>query len=138
LQRRFVSFFCTAVRHPRRPAHAVERPGSVRLALDACAALALTHLITVGFMLQVMLGAMIQILPVVAGANISRPLLVATLVHAAIALAPFAGSGFAELPAAGFLKLAVLVLGSGVALFVGAAGHALVRRAVDEPDHCAA
>jgi hypothetical protein len=37
------------------------------------AALALTHLITVGFMLQVMLGAMLQILPVVAGANISRP-----------------------------------------------------------------
>jgi len=33
------------------------------------AALALTHLITVGFLLQVMLGAMIQILPVVAGAK---------------------------------------------------------------------
>jgi hypothetical protein len=54
----------------------VEWPGApVRLTLDAGAALALTHLITVGFMLQVMLGAMIQILPVVAGANISRPLL---------------------------------------------------------------
>ena len=34
--------------------------------------LALTHLITAGFMLQVMLGAMIQIFPVVAGANMDR------------------------------------------------------------------
>ena len=33
-------------------------------------ALAATHLMTVGFMLQVMLGALIQILPVVAGAKV--------------------------------------------------------------------
>ncbi|MDQ5914882.1 MAG: hypothetical protein QG584_773, partial [Pseudomonadota bacterium] len=37
-------------------------------------ALALTHLIAAGFVLQVMLGAMIQILPVVAGANLRHPL----------------------------------------------------------------
>ena len=49
-------------------------------------ALALTHLITVGFMLQVMLGAMLQILPVVAGANMARPRRLATLVHLAITL----------------------------------------------------
>lgn len=48
------------------------------------AVLALTHLITVGFMMQTMLGAMQQLLPVMAGANIRRPLLVATVVHAAI------------------------------------------------------
>ncbi len=48
--------------------------------------LALTHLITAGFMLQVMLGALIQVLPVVAGANIERPLLIARLVHAAMSL----------------------------------------------------
>jgi hypothetical protein len=89
------------------------------------AALALTHLISVGFMLQVMLGAMIQILPVAAGANLSRPLLVATLVHVAITLG-------ALLLAAGLLsyeplvlRLAVFLLGSGVALFVGAAARSL-------------
>jgi len=89
------------------------------------AALALTHLITVGFMLQVMLGAMLQILPVVAGANISRPQLLATLVHLAVA----AG---ALLLAAGFLsyqpllfELAALSIGCGVALFIFGAGHAL-------------
>jgi hypothetical protein len=88
-------------------------------------ALALTHLITVGFMLQVMLGAMIQILPVVAGANMARPLLMSSLVHAAIvpgALLLTAGLLTSQ-PLA--LQLAVLLLGIGIALFLGAAGHAL-------------
>lgn len=44
-------------------------------------ALAATHLLTVGFMLQVMLGALIQILPVVAGADLPRPLALARAVH---------------------------------------------------------
>lgn len=89
------------------------------------AALALTHLITVGFMLQVMIGAMFQILPVVAGANIWRPLLVATTVHAAIALgALFLAAAFLGQQPLAF-RLAVICLGSGLALFVGAAGHSL-------------
>jgi hypothetical protein len=60
------------------------------------AALALTHLITVGFMLQVMLGAMVQILPVVAGANMPRSSLVSGVVHAAISFgsAPCKGGAF--------------------------------------------
>lgn len=89
------------------------------------AALALTHLITVGFLLQVMLGAMIQILPVVAGANMLRPGLLASLVHAAIVPG-------ALLLTAGFLTfqplaywLAAILLGGGALLFVGVAGHAL-------------
>ena len=48
------------------------------------ATLAFTHVITAGFMLQVMLGALQQLLPVVLGANLARPLRLATLVHAAI------------------------------------------------------
>ena len=44
-------------------------------------ALAATHLLTVGFMLQVMLGALIQVLPVVAGADLPRPLALARAVH---------------------------------------------------------
>ncbi|WP_374681271.1 hypothetical protein [Accumulibacter sp.] len=89
------------------------------------AALALTHLITVGFMLQVMLGAMVQILPVVAGANISHPRLVATLVHAAIAPgALLLATGFLSYQPLAFW-LAALLVGGGVALFIAAAGHAL-------------
>jgi hypothetical protein len=44
-------------------------------------ALAMTHLIVVDFMLQAMCGALLQFVAVVAGANIWRPRLVATVVH---------------------------------------------------------
>jgi hypothetical protein len=89
------------------------------------AALALTHLITAGFMLQVMLGALQQLLPVVAGANIAQPQRIATLVHAAItpgALLLVAGflTGLPQLFGAAFV-----LLGAGVLLFVVAAARAL-------------
>ncbi|MBO3705494.1 MAG: hypothetical protein J5X21_03690 [Candidatus Accumulibacter sp.] len=89
------------------------------------AALALTHLITVGFMLQVMLGALIQILPVVAGANIAQPLRVAILVHALLvpgALLLVVGLLLSDTLA---LRLAAVTLGLGVAIFLAAAGRAL-------------
>jgi len=89
--------------------------------------LALTHLMTIGFMLQVMLGALIQILPVVAGANLKQPLLLAAAVHVALNLG-------ALLLAAAFLtfdetwfKGAALMLGLGTALFIAAALFALWR-----------
>lgn len=91
------------------------------------ATLAATHLLTIGFMLQVMLGALIQILPVVAGANLARPALVAALVHPAInlgALAMAAGFLFAE---ARWLQLAAALLGLGLAVFLGVAGRAVFR-----------
>ena len=49
-------------------------------------ALALTHAITAGFMLQAMLGALIQILPVVIGVNLATPLALARRVHATCTL----------------------------------------------------
>ena len=97
------------------------------------AALALTHLITLGFMLQVMLGAMQQLLPVVAGANMARPLRVATVVHATITL------GTVSLVAA-FLSFspllfgsAALLMGAGVLTFVVAAARALAGVASTTP-----
>ena len=77
--------------------------------------LAATHLVTVGFMLQVMLGALIQILPVVAGANLPNPLAVARWLHAGL------GAGTLLL-AGGFLVAQPALLGSGAALL--AAGQA--------------
>jgi hypothetical protein len=47
-------------------------------------ALALTHLIAVGFMLQAMCGALLQMLPVAAGANIWQPRRVTHLTHAGL------------------------------------------------------
>lgn len=97
------------------------------------AALALTHLMTAGFMLQVMLGAMQQLLPVVVGANLRRPLHLATVVHAAIT------PGALFLPAA-FLTgepllfgCAVVCLAAGVAVFVVATGQALHGIAAKNP-----
>lgn len=89
------------------------------------AALALTHLMTAGFMLQVMLGAMLQLLPVVAGANMARPLLMARLVHATITPgAFFLALAFLAYPTL-FFGLAVLFLSLGVLIFVSAAARAL-------------
>ena len=88
--------------------------------------LAATHLITVGFMLQIMLGALIQILPVVAGANLARPLRVAVIVNLGL-------SGGALLLASGFhfgspvlLTSAALLLGLTVLLYLAVTLRALI------------
>lgn len=49
-------------------------------------ALALTHLLAVGFMLQSMCGALLQMLPVAAGANIWQPRRVTQLTHAGLTI----------------------------------------------------
>jgi hypothetical protein len=84
-----------------------------------------THLITVGFMMQVMLGALIQILPVVAGANLASPLATARWLHAGL-------SAGAVLLACAFLFVvpslftaAAATLGVTVAGFLVATGRAL-------------
>lgn len=46
--------------------------------------LALTHLLSVGFMLLIMMGALIQVLPVVAGVSLPRPLALARVCHVAL------------------------------------------------------
>jgi hypothetical protein len=90
------------------------------------AALALTHLITAGFMLQVMLGALLQLLPVVAGANIGQPRRVATLVHATITLGTVCLVGAFLGFEPWLFRAAVFLMGTGVLTFIGAAGHALL------------
>jgi hypothetical protein len=87
--------------------------------------LALTHLIAAGFMLQVMLGAMLQIMPVVAGANLAHPLRVARIVHGAITLGALllAGAFLSFWPP--LFKLAAIFLGGGVVFFVVAAARSL-------------
>jgi len=52
----------------------------------ASSALALTHFLTVGFMLQAMCGALLQMLPVAAGANIWQPRRVTHLTHAGLTI----------------------------------------------------
>lgn len=90
------------------------------------AALAFTHLMTIGFMLQVMLGALMQLLPVVAGANMARPRRVATLVHVAITLGALCLAGAFLGFEPWLFKAAFFLMGAGVLTFLGAAGHALL------------
>lgn len=91
------------------------------------AALAVTHFITVGFMLQVMLGALIQILPVMAGANLAAPLTIARITHTGLTLGvPALAAAFLLGSPAAFMA-AALLLGGGISVFLVAAGHALLR-----------
>jgi hypothetical protein len=87
--------------------------------------LAATHLITVGFMMQVMLGALIQILPVVAGANLASPLATARWLHAGLSagVVLLACAFLFVVPA--LFTAAAVVLGITVAGFLVATGLAL-------------
>lgn len=93
--------------------------------------LALTHLMTLGFLGFAMLGALFQMLPVVAGAPVARPQAVslgvlALLLPGVLALA----CGF--LLEAGWLtQAATFLLGGGFALFVSAAAFSLTRAATN-------
>ncbi|TFG81763.1 MAG: hypothetical protein E4H19_14130, partial [Chromatiales bacterium] len=89
--------------------------------------LALTHLIVAGFMLQVMCGALLQFVAVVAGANIWRPRLVAAVVHPLItAGAILLVLAFLRGPQLLFV-LAALVFSLALGLFLAVMGLALLR-----------
>lgn len=82
------------------------------------ATLALTHLLTLGFMAEVMLGALLQMLPVAVGVMVPRPLWVAASIHLLLTLGTLAlVSGFLGGIPLGFqLAFVLLALAFGVAL----------------------
>lgn len=92
-------------------------------------ALAVTHLVTLGFLAMAMLGALQQVLPVLLGERLRRPRAVAWSVWAAL------GAGAAAL-AAGFVfgprwtQAAVPLLGAAVGLLAVAALPAIWRSSV--------
>ena len=86
-------------------------------------ALAMTHLIVVDFMLQAMCGSLLQFVAVVAGANIWRPRLVASVVH------PLITAGAVFLATAFLLEAPPLFLAAAVA-FSAALGIFLTVMAV--------
>ncbi|CAL95702.1 hypothetical protein [Azoarcus olearius] len=90
-------------------------------------ALALTHLLTVGMMLQVMVGALFQVLPVAAGANLWRPRVLAALVHPALTLGGIAlAAGFLGAGALAF-HVAIGLLGTALAAVFACASAGLWR-----------
>lgn len=98
----------------------------------APAALALTHLVTLGFLGMVMLGAMTQMLPVVAGAPVPAVKPITALSHVCLALgASLLAWGLASSEALA-LATAGLLLGLGLSTFILATGISLSRgRALD-------
>lgn len=88
-------------------------------------ALATIHLLALGFLLQVMLGALLQILPVVAGASFRAPLRVAGLTHAGLCAGSLALTlGFLT-GAPALLQLGGGLLGLTLAGFLIAAADAI-------------
>ncbi|CAK0757315.1 conserved membrane hypothetical protein [Gammaproteobacteria bacterium] len=88
--------------------------------------LAVTHLFTLGCLAMVMMGAMMQMLPVVAGTPVVQPLRVSATLHALL-------TGGVILLAAGLagvhsvLPLGLGLLAGAIALFLIAAGWSLIR-----------
>ena len=87
-------------------------------------ALALTHAITAGFMLQAMLGALIQILPVVVGVNLASPLALARRVHAACTLGLLALSAAFLTFEPSMFRIAAALFAFGLGDFVFAVARA--------------
>lgn len=95
------------------------------------AMLGITHLLTLGFMAMVMLGAVMQMLPVVAGTPVSRPARVAALIHTLVTggiVALCVGLIF-TVPLA--LKIALPLLGGALLLFAALVVFTL-RRAMPQ------
>ncbi|MDZ7594080.1 MAG: hypothetical protein U0932_05465 [Thiobacillus sp.] len=90
-------------------------------------ALALTHALTLGFLAMVMLGALLQMLPVVAGASLPAARRVAWVSHVSLTLGTLAlMTGFLTAEPAAF-GIAIVLLGGGFAVFLAAASISLGR-----------
>lgn len=91
--------------------------------------LALTHALMLGFLAMVMLGALLQMLPVVAGSSIPAPRWVAWFSHAPLTLGTVAlMTGFLTAAPAAF-GIGIALLGGGITVFLAMASISLARAA---------
>lgn len=90
-------------------------------------ALAVTHALTLGFLAMVMFGALLQMLPVVAGSTLPVPRFVAAFSHVTLVLGTAAlMTGFLTAQTAAF-AIGSALLGASFAVFLAAAAISLVR-----------
>ncbi|MBS4098713.1 MAG: hypothetical protein KGZ83_17970 [Sulfuricella sp.] len=94
--------------------------------------LAFTHLMTLGFLGLAMTGALFQMLPVVAGAPVAKPVAVSLTVYALLVpgILLLVGGFLAVFPLA--IRLAMILLGSGFLVFILAAAVSL-KHGADNP-----
>ncbi|MCC7256966.1 MAG: hypothetical protein IT486_01180 [Gammaproteobacteria bacterium] len=91
------------------------------------AVLALTHLVGLGVLTMVMAGALFQMLPVLVGVRIARPLLVGRSCHGLLSAGVMAlAAGFLGAGRPAF-HLASLLLGGGLGLLLAVVGTGLAR-----------
>lgn len=90
-------------------------------------ALALVHLLVVGYLLQAMSGALFQFVPVAAGGNVWRPRLVAGVVHPVLVLAAIVLSVGLFIFDGTLLRLAAGLFGVAITFQVAVVGTALMR-----------
>jgi hypothetical protein len=89
------------------------------------AALAVTHLFTLGFMSMVMIGALMQLLPVVAGATIARPRTIAAITHTGLSVGTLSLAAGFLFGASWLFKAGAVALGVGFAVFIAAVAVSL-------------
>ncbi|MDE2117424.1 MAG: hypothetical protein KGJ19_02380 [Betaproteobacteria bacterium] len=89
--------------------------------------LGITHLITLGYMSMVMSGAMLQLLPVLAGAQVPQPSLVAWIIHLPLFAGTLLLGGGLYFFAAALVTLAIPLLACAFAVFFAIAIYCLAR-----------
>lgn len=90
-------------------------------------ALAITHLLGAGFMLQAMCGALLQFIPVAVGGNVWRPTLVAGFVQPVLLAGALALSGGLLFSQGVLLQIAAPLFVVGLGAYIAVVGIALWR-----------
>lgn len=91
------------------------------------ALLGVTHLLTLGFIAMVMIGAMFQLLPVLGGARLRRPHPWSVAVHVLLTVGTLLLAIGLVLGCANCMRAALPPLGAGLAVFIALAFTALLR-----------
>lgn len=89
--------------------------------------LGITHLLTLGFMAMVMCGAMLQLLPVLAGVPVPNPRLTAWAIHLPLLAGSLLLSFALYFSESHLLKWAMTLLAAAFATFLAAAIYSLLR-----------
>lgn len=89
--------------------------------------LAATHLMTLGFLSMVMFGAMLQLLPVLAGSPVPRPRLVSGLLHVLLTVGALALSTGLFSGQPGLMKFATVLLALAFTAFIAITAYSLYR-----------
>ena len=97
------------------------------------ALLGVTHLLTLGFMAMVMLGALFQILPVVGGVPVPHPRIVAAIVHPALTLGALSLASGLALGLHWAIRAALALLAAAFLVFLASAGRSLLRGNLRDP-----